>query len=88
LVLDLFFALLMGARWATATDPEILRILLNSARSKLTTIRRNGSITRTPNVPAYDKKVLFSSHLSNRINNITRQSAVKRGRTRKTNAMN
>ena len=30
----MFGALLMGARWATATDPQILRILLNSARFK------------------------------------------------------
>lgn len=28
----MFFALYVGARWAAATDPEILRILLNSAR--------------------------------------------------------
>ena len=30
----MFAALYAAARWATATDPEILRILLNSARQK------------------------------------------------------
>ena len=28
----MFVSLFLAARWATATDPEILRILLNSAR--------------------------------------------------------
>jgi type IV secretory pathway TrbD component len=30
----MFAALYFAARWATATDPQILRILLNSARFK------------------------------------------------------
>ena len=30
--LMMFGALFLAARWATATDPEVLRILLNSAR--------------------------------------------------------
>ena len=30
----LFLALYLFARWATATDPEILRIILNSSRFK------------------------------------------------------
>lgn len=30
----MFAALLFFARWATATDPQILRILLNSSKSK------------------------------------------------------
>jgi len=30
--LGMFFALYLFARWATRTDPEILRFLLNSAR--------------------------------------------------------
>lgn len=30
----MFTALLLGARWATANDPAILRILLNSAQFK------------------------------------------------------
>ncbi len=32
--LVMFAALFLLARWATATDPQILRILLNSARFK------------------------------------------------------
>jgi type IV secretory pathway TrbD component len=28
----MFAALLVGARWITATDPQLLRIVLNSAR--------------------------------------------------------
>jgi type IV secretory pathway TrbD component len=32
--LVMFAALFLLARWATATDPEILRILLNSSRLK------------------------------------------------------
>lgn len=32
--LVMFVALYVMARWATATDPQILRILLNSARFK------------------------------------------------------
>jgi type IV secretory pathway TrbD component len=30
--LVMFVALVMGARWVTATDPQLLRIVLNSAR--------------------------------------------------------
>ena len=30
----MFTALFIGARWATTTDPEILRILLNSGRCR------------------------------------------------------
>ena len=33
--LAMFVALYYFARWATATDPQILRILLNSAKFKL-----------------------------------------------------
>jgi type IV secretory pathway TrbD component len=32
----MFAVLYLGARWATVTDPEILRILLNSGRSRST----------------------------------------------------
>jgi len=32
--LFMFAALFMIARWATVTDPQLLRILLNSARSR------------------------------------------------------
>ena len=28
----MFIALFVGARWITATDPQLLRIVLNSAR--------------------------------------------------------
>ena len=31
----MFAVLLTGARWATATDPQILRILLNSSKFKI-----------------------------------------------------
>ena len=31
----MFGGLFLAARWATATDPEILRILLNSARFRI-----------------------------------------------------
>lgn len=31
----MFVSLYVAARWATATDPQILRILLNSARFQL-----------------------------------------------------
>jgi type IV secretory pathway TrbD component len=30
----MFFALYLFARWATRTDPEVLRFLLNSARTR------------------------------------------------------
>jgi hypothetical protein len=30
----MFFALYMLARWATKTDPQILRFLLNSAKTR------------------------------------------------------
>ena len=33
--LMMFAVLLCGARWATATDPQILRILLNSSKFKV-----------------------------------------------------
>jgi len=33
--LAMFVALYLFARWATATDPQILRILLNSSKFKL-----------------------------------------------------
>jgi type IV secretory pathway TrbD component len=33
--LMMFAVLFSGARWATATDPQILRILLNSSKFKL-----------------------------------------------------
>ena len=33
--LMMFSVLFAGARWATATDPQILRILLNSSKFKL-----------------------------------------------------
>ena len=33
--LAMFMALYLFARWATATDPQILRILLNSSKFKL-----------------------------------------------------
>jgi hypothetical protein len=31
----MFVSLFLAARWATATDPEILRILLNSAQFRV-----------------------------------------------------
>ena len=41
--LVMFAALYLFARWATATDPQILRILLNSSRCR----RRYDPVKRT-----------------------------------------